>query len=167
MRELDFRYRAAGLDGGKELIQEICEAANDVHKALSRLNFGKVGVSEYNQRYLSAKFTKPIYEFSIVVYMLGYLLNKTKTPRENLTLVDYGAGSGIICLVAKALGIGTVVFSDIYDVSCADAETIGRRIDLEADHYIVGEFDDVKRYMQSRGLYCDMLASHDCLEHNL
>lgn len=165
MQEFNFRYPYARLDGDNKLVKEICQAGNDVHRMLCKLDLTSVGISEYNQRYLSEKFSKPVYEYSLVTYMLSYLLSNTRVPRENLTFLDYGAGSGIICLVAKALGIGTVIFSDIYDVSCTDAKTLGRLINLEADHYIAGDIEDVRKHMQSHRLYCDLMASHDCLEH--
>lgn len=38
--------------------------------------------------------------------------------------VDYGAGTGIMSLLAREMGFGAVLYVDIYDVSCRDAELI-------------------------------------------
>ncbi|MBA7485996.1 hypothetical protein ES707_21548 [subsurface metagenome] len=57
--------------------------------------------------------------------------------------LDYGSGSGMLYLLAKQLGIGTVVYNDIYDVSCHDAKIIAKSIGNEADYYVQGNIDDV------------------------
>lgn len=165
MNNPDFKYKWAKFDGGSRLVNEVSSAAIRVNEALQKLDLASTGISEYNQRYLGTKIMNPIYENSIVVYMLSTLLGNADLPRKDITLLDYGAGSGLICLVAKALGIGTVIYSDIYDVSCSDAEIIGRAIGFRADHYVTGESANVAEYMKIHNLSCDMLVSHDCLEH--
>lgn len=63
------------------------------------------------------------------------------------------------------LGIGTVLYTDVYDVSCDDANKLGREVGLGADHYVCGELGDLIDYLGSVGVTCDMFASHDCIEH--
>ena len=45
----------------------------------------------------------------------------------------YGGGHGMLALLAKASGIGTVIHNDIYKISCKDAQCIGNDLDLAAD----------------------------------
>ena len=49
-------------------------------------------------------------------YILELALNQPDVSINEFTFLDYGSGSGILCLLAKELGIGTVVYNDIYDV---------------------------------------------------
>lgn len=76
-----------------------------------------------------------------------------------------GLRVGTICLLAKALGIGSVIYSDVYDLSCRDPSILGRALALEADHYVTGELAEVISYMKANNLSCDVLASHGCIEH--
>jgi SAM-dependent methyltransferase len=93
------------------------------------------------------------------------LLTDIAFPKEKVCLLDYGAGCGSISLLAKSLGIGRVVYNDIYDQSCRDAELMGERLNLKADHYIQGDIDSVISCLKEHGLTCNLLVSHNCIEH--
>lgn len=67
--------------------------------------------------------------------------------------------------MAKELNIGTVVYSDIYDISCQDAALIGEAIGNRADHYINGDIDDVMQFFNKNSIGCNAVASNDTIEH--
>lgn len=161
----NFIYKNVKVPGSDELIYEINAAAISIHKSLSQIDLKSARISEYNQKYLKTKLEDPHYNWSINIYMLSWLLSKTEVPRENLVFVDYGGGSGTVSFLAKKLGIGTVVYCDIFDVSCRDARSIGGMISCEADYYITGEIFDLIKFLRREGLSCDIFASHDCIEH--
>lgn len=144
---------------------EIEKAARQVHASLSELDLGALGISEYNQRYLSQKLSKPEFEFSLITAIFGQFSSLLSSDRGDLTLVDYGAGSGIIGLVAKALGIGQVIYCDIYDVSANDAAQLGESLGLLAEEYFVGDSTDLVGLLKERSIVPDILLSNDCLEH--
>ena len=68
-------------------------------------------------------------------------------------------------MLAKELGIGTVLYNDIYDVSCRDAKAIGEAIGCAADHYIEGDIDEVVGYVRRHSIACDAVGSYDVIEH--
>ena len=76
-----------------------------------------------------------------------------------------GAGSGLLSLLAKEVGVGTVIYNDIFDVSCRDAKLIAEELGNEADHYVHGELDDISRVLTEHGLSCDAMVSYDVIEH--
>ena len=86
-------------------------------------------------------------------------------PLSQFVLLDYGGGSGFLSLFAKELRIGTVIYADIYDIACRDAEIIGKAVGIPADHYVNGDIDDIKKYLHMRSISCDAVASHDVIEH--
>lgn len=144
-------------------LNEVVQVALGIVARLGQLDLRLSGISEYNQRYISTYGKAE--GWGLNTLMLAYLLAKAGYAREKLCILDYGAGAGSICLLAKALGIGRVIYTDIYDVSCKDATILGELLGLKADHYIKGELNDVICYLKKRGLLCNMLVSHDCLEH--
>ncbi len=146
------------------LLREVIQAAERIVLKLNRLNLENSGMSAYNQRYIGSTYTK-LARWGINVQMLAFLLSNNSAPREKLTLFDYGAGAGSICLLAKSLGIGMVVYSDIYDTSCKDAAILAKLLELEAEHYICGELETGIDYLDSNKIVCDLLVSHNCLEH--
>ena len=79
--------------------------------------------------------------------------------------VDYGGGPGTLSLLAKELGIGTVIYNDIYDVSCRDARVIGQMAKSEADYYVLGDIDDLIGFLKQNAISCNAIASSDVVEH--
>jgi hypothetical protein len=68
-------------------------------------------------------------------------------------------------MLAKELGVGTVIYNDIYDVSCRDAWLIARRIGCSADHYVHGDFEELLAFTKARDLALTAIASYDVIEH--
>lgn len=63
------------------------------------------------------------------------------------------------------MGIGTVIYNDIYDIFCKDAKEIAKTLGCEADYYVAGDIDDLVAFCNRRGLKCDAMGSYDVLEH--
>jgi len=71
----------------------------------------------------------------------------------------------MLSLLARQLGIGTVIYNDLYDVSCHDAQRIGESTGNRAHHYIHGDIDDVLGFLRTSGLNCNAVASIHVIEH--
>jgi len=71
----------------------------------------------------------------------------------------------MLCLLAKELGIGTVIYNDIYDISVYDAKMIAKSIGNEADYYVQGDVDDTLKFLRKNNLNCQAVASYDVIEH--
>src|SRR5207302_7833311 len=82
-----------------------------------------------------------------------------------LTLLDHGGGSGVMSLFALELGVGTVVYNDIYDVSCADATRLAQAVDLRLEHSVCGDVDAIVSYLEENGIELNAAVSYDVLEH--
>ncbi|MEZ6097921.1 MAG: hypothetical protein R3E01_03010 [Pirellulaceae bacterium] len=160
-----FRYPQVAMPGPASLADDVDLAIATVYQCLQKLDLKAIGLSEYNQRYLQEKLVKPEYEFSILHLMLTSTLHRCNKDRKELTFVDFGAGSGIACFAAKALGIGSVVYSDIYDVSAKDASLLGEQTGYPADHYVVGDLPVLAQYLRKHRLTSDAFISHDVIEH--
>ncbi|MFC2000522.1 methyltransferase domain-containing protein [Chloroflexota bacterium] len=123
----------------------------------------KLNISEYNQHYLQVHqrgLQGSMYRIACVV---GGALVKHNRPLSELVLLDYGGGIGLLSLLATRLGVGTVIYNDIYDVSCRDASELGITLGCKADYYVCGDIDDVVSFCQ--GLGCDAIVSSDVIEH--
>lgn len=103
---------------------------------LEALSLEELGISEYIQVYLEGKLSRST--MMQAEYILGLALRGKKL--EECCLVDYGGGVGTLSLLAKKLGVGTVIYNDIYNVSCRDAQVIAKAVEAEADYYSVSVF---------------------------
>ena len=149
----------------EKLLREIDQAAERLASKLAGFNVKELIISDYNKRYFGGTLQNVRAALQLRTYLLSWALKEVSLPKEEIVLVDYGGGSGMLSLLAKEYGIGTVIYDDIYDVSCRDAAVIGEAIGNKADHYVNGDIDELIHFVQSRNLSCTSLVSYDVLEH--
>lgn len=140
-------------------------AAASLYEKLGLLEPATLPISDYNRRYLSKHLVNAQRTLEKYGLLLAWSLYGFMRPLEDFVFVEYGAGCGMLSLLAKEIGIGTVVYNDIYDVSCRDAETIAQAIGLKADSYVCGEIDSVLEFLRTNQLSCQAIASYDVIEH--
>jgi hypothetical protein len=143
----------------------IRSASQRLKAKLAGLPVFSVGISEYNQQYISAKLNDIDSSLDIYCRILNFALQDNHSALSDFTLVDYGGGSGIFSLLAKEAGIGKVIYNDIYDVSCSDILQISKHINIPIDHVICGDVDVLIRYLHDRLITVNAIASFDVIEH--
>src|SRR5436190_15838189 len=163
---MKFAFKYALLPKQSEkLLQEIDEAAARLALKLATLNVSQLNIADYNKRYFRGMLQNIKAALQLRTYLLGWALKDISLPKKEIVLVDYGGGSGMLSLLAKEYGIGTVIYDDIYEVSYKDAAIIGEAIGNKADHYVLGDIDEMIQFVQDRRLNCTTLVSYDVLEH--
>jgi hypothetical protein len=148
-----------------DLQSRIASARQRLRQRLVSLDISTVGLSEYNQRYLRAKIGGIDTALHVYGKILQVAFSNVASPIEKLTVVDYGGGSGVLSLLAKELGVGTVIYIDIYEVSRADAAALGNKIGLTLDHTLSGDVDTLVDYVAKNALTVNAVVSFDVLEH--
>jgi hypothetical protein len=98
-------------------------------------------------------------------FLLAWSLADNTALKTDFVFVEYGGGTGVLSLLAKELGIGSVIYNDIYDVSCHDAQLIAKAIGNDADGYVCGDIDDLISYLKRKQISVDAICSHDVIEH--
>jgi hypothetical protein len=148
------------------LSSKIENAVHDLNNKLLNLDLHALGVSEYNIRYIASKLSNPSSNFGLYSDLLKLCFeNQNDALLSKMTLVDYGGGSGLFSLLAKSLGIGTVVYNDIYDISCNDVRIIADAIGYPIDGIVCGEIDEVITYLNQNQLKVNAMCSFDVIEH--
>jgi len=131
---------------------------------LKDLDLSMLEISDYNKKYLG----EHIKEYQKTAWFLSHifmLVNEKGKSLKDVTLVDYGGGSGVLSYAAKELGIGTVIYNDIYDVSCNDVKVISQNLNINIDHIIPGDITDVVNYLNEKNINVDFVIAHDVIEH--
>lgn len=148
-----------------QLTERAASAQQRLFTKLRELDPRLLAISEYNQRYLTSK--KKNAEGMLGTYgsLLQIALRDSDVPPEETVLVDYGGGSGILSLLAKEMGVGTVIYSDIYDVSCGDVQVLMGALDLQLDHVVCGDVNGVLDHARDHAISIDAVVSYDVLEH--
>lgn len=135
------------------------EAKKRLKVKLQTLDLNSLKVSNYNKKYFGGYLNHLDNILDIYSYLLS-LCNITK----NSVILDYGGGSGLLSLLNKEIG-ATTLYSDIYDVSCHDAEVIAEAIGNKADHYVCGDINNVIEYLKCNKINCNIVISYDVIEH--
>lgn len=158
-------YNQATLPRNRRLVEDISEAQDRLFDKLTRLDADGIDLSDYNRGYLKryqAKLRSNLQKFG---YILAWALSTNTKPLGDTVLLEYGGGLGILSLLAAEAGVGTVIYNDIYDVSCVDAETIAVLTKNHAQHYICGDLKDIKSFLREQSLSCDAVVCSDVIEH--
>jgi hypothetical protein len=158
-------FNYARLPKNYELIKDINLAASSLYNKLQNVDVNSLDISNYNKRYFGDKFKTLDTNLRIYSYILSWSVASTNVPLNEFVFVDYGGGSGMLSLLAKEFGIGTVIYNDIYDVSCKDAKVIGDSICNQADYYVLGDVDHVISFIRKNSISCNAIASYDVIEH--
>lgn len=162
---MKFLYKNALFPIEELQLKKINDAATRLHSKLQAINVESLNISDYNRIYFGNKLKGLCPSLQKYSYILAWSIAGMNIPINNCTILDYGGGSGILSLLAKELGFQTVLYNDIYDLSCQDAKTIGSSIGNQADHYILGDIDDVKTFLEKNGIKCNSIVSYDVIEH--
>ncbi len=158
-----YKYSKNSLPLGKRL--EIDGAASKLAEKLLNIELGSIGLSEYNQRYLGNKIEILRGTLELYTYILSLAVAESHVSYKDFVFVDYGGGSGVLSLLAKELGIGTVIYLDIYDVSCADMRVLTDAVGIGPDCIICGDIEDLQTYVDEKQLLINAIASYDVIEH--
>lgn len=85
--------------------------------------------------------------------------------RSSSQCLSTTGGSGVLSLLAKELGVGKVIYVDIYEGSCNDVGILSNALRLPLDHIICGDVDDLVSFVQDNSIIINSIASYDVLEH--
>lgn len=163
-----FLYRFGDYPKNTSVVMNVISAAKRLKTKLELVKINELPLSDYNKRYFGGYIKDDrnlLLNLTKYSYILCWVLNSIQKPKEEIVFLDYGGGSGMLSLLAKEYGIGTVVYDDIFPTSCQDAKCIAENLGLEADHYIPGDIDDVLVYFNKKKLVCDGIANYDVIEH--
>jgi 2-polyprenyl-3-methyl-5-hydroxy-6-metoxy-1,4-benzoquinol methylase len=140
-------------------------AASRLHKKVAALDISSLPISDYNKRYLKNYQREILRVLQRTSFILFLCISSYQKSLSDLVFVDYGGGTGFLALLAKELGIGNVIYTDIYDVSCHDARMIADSLYLVANSYVCGDIDELLSFFLKERIPCDVVASYDVLEH--
>ena len=162
---MQFIFQNAVIPLKKLQLKEINDAATRLYFKLHDISFESLNISDYNNRYFGDHLKELRQSLQLYSYILAWSIAEMNLPITKCTILDYGGGCGLLSLFAKELNFKTVLYNDIYEISCQDAKTIGLCTGNQADHYIVGDIDDAVNFFKQNDIRCNSIVSYDVIEH--
>jgi 2-polyprenyl-3-methyl-5-hydroxy-6-metoxy-1,4-benzoquinol methylase len=162
---MDYLYGYSKDQLSREKSNIIKCAAIRLHEKLINLDLNKINISDYNKRYLENYLIGHADILQRYSLILALALNDSEFPLEEFVLVDYGGGIGLLSLLACEIGVGHVIYNDIYDISCKDAKKLSESLGLRVEDYICGDIDYLLSYIKSKSIEVSAIVSYDVIEH--
>lgn len=143
----------------------ISNAIKELYLKLEELDVQNLNISDQTKDYLIKYKNNYPYFISAYSQLLQKALKKLNTPVIESIFVDYGAGCGILSLLAKLTGFKIVIYNDLYKKSVIDAEIISKAINIPVDYYICGDAEEFVNQIDRINIHPDLICSFDVLEH--
>jgi 2-polyprenyl-3-methyl-5-hydroxy-6-metoxy-1,4-benzoquinol methylase len=159
-----FPYPYKNLSSDAEWNMRLQQAAAYVFDKLKKLKPELLPISDYQKNYIGNYLQRLHYGMETGIFILSHVFDGLGKKPEDCILLDHGAGSGILSLLAKAAGVGKVVYEDIFEISCHDAAIIGKELQLQADYYLHGDEKAIIAYFTSN-TGPDVIISRNVIEH--
>jgi hypothetical protein len=153
------------LPADRRLLAQTDAACVSLQEKLLRLDLRSLDISEYNKRNLGYKIRHIRRTLQACGHLLALSLSNATVPLGQFVLVDYGGGCGLFSLLAKQMGVGRVIYSDIYSVSCDDVRRLSDAMGLPLDGIVCGDVDSLASYLTDNSIAISALASYDVIEH--
>ena len=162
---MKYLYKRAVYPENTDVLSGVNKAAERLEGKLRKVDLTSLPVSDYTKKYLGYQIKDLSAVLQRYAYIVIWSLGKRPASLKELVFTDYGGGPSVMWMLAKELGMGTVIYNDIYEVSCHDAGVVGEAIGIGADHYVRGDVDDLKTYLDAHAVTCRVVASYDVIEH--
>lgn len=117
----------------------------------------------YCQKYLGHLLIHRKYYLSVYVSVFEKILTESNLPINEITLLDYGAGNGLMGIFAKYCGFGKVFINEIDETFLLSAKKTSAQLNIDIDAFIFGDIKTVKKYFTNKKL--DAIAATDVIEH--
>jgi 2-polyprenyl-3-methyl-5-hydroxy-6-metoxy-1,4-benzoquinol methylase len=144
---------------------ELTAISRALARRLQSTDFDALPVSDYNKQYI--RRIRPALPYYLEIYA-GCIckgLRSVKIPPSELTLIDYGGGSGFLSLLAKEAGVKQVVYIDLNPLSAETVKVLKQRLGTGPDVILQGDSDTLADACNARQIRPQLLIATDLIEH--
>ena len=132
---------------------------------LSEINYEKLPASDCNEQYISREKPAFIYFLMIYSYCIKKGIQESRVPLSDITMIDFGGGSGFLSIFAKKIGVGRVIYVDIDPLSIETVTLLKAKLGIGPDTIIHGSSDCLAAWCLEKNVSPDLLIATDVIEH--
>lgn len=144
---------------------DIRQAAQALISQLKAIDYERLPISKYNKRYIAR--LKPVLSYYMKIYADCLLkgLESIGSSPEEITLIDYGGGSGFLSILAKQAGIGRVIYIDLNPDSVNTIRILKELVNTGPDIILHGDSDTLADWCSANKVKPQLLIATDLIEH--
>lgn len=128
---------------------------------VQELNLPTVALNYYVGKHHDRKF----FSVQTAAELLYRSVKLKGKPLEELVIMEYGAGMGSLFLLAKMIGVKTVVYNDIMEEMSEAAGIISKYLKIPIDIFITGGHRETLAQLNAKKIQCDIILSRNVVEH--
>ena len=141
------------------------KAVQELTEKLQAVPYETLSISSYNKSYIKGMIPAIGYFLKIYATCLQQgIAGSGKSPRE-LTMIDFGGGSGFLSMLAKSIGIGHVIYVDLNPLSVQAAFRLKEYTGTGADLFLEGSTEQLADWCRDTQSKPDLLIATDLIEH--
>ncbi len=132
---------------------------------LMAIDYDRLPISDYNKRYI--RNLKPALAYFMRIYedCLRRGTQGVNLPLSDLTLIDYGGGSGFLSMAAKRVGIGRVIYIDLNPLSAQTIQVLKEEAGIGPDIILQGDSKFLADWCAKHRISPQLLVATDLIEH--
>jgi len=143
--------------------QEFSAHINSFLQKLDLINVDEISTSPLVKEYLQSVLQQRNYYTKIYAFVLRNTLTKSKKKTDEITLLDFGCGNGLLAIFAKHCGIKTVYGCDFNQDFVEAAKALSRAININVDDWFVSNEEELLNTCNA--LKLDVIIGTDVIEH--
>jgi len=136
---------------------------SDFEKKLSDIIVDDISPELYCRKYLSHLLLHKKYYLAIYANVLNKLMLQSSKAKEEILLIDVGAGNGLLGIFAKYCGFKKVIINDIDDKFVNASRKLAEQLDIKIDGFATGDINSVQSYFKNETP--DAVVATDVIEH--
>ncbi len=143
--------------------QEFSTQINSFVQKLDSINIDEISTSPLVKEYLQSVLQNKHYYTKIYAFVLQNTLTKSNKKIEEISLLDFGCGNGLLAMFAKHCGFAKVYGCDFNNDFVEASNTLNKVINIEIDGWFVSNEDELLNTCNH--LKLDVVIGTDVIEH--
>lgn len=149
-----------------ELSALINRKASTLFKAMAKMPMEQLCLPAVPLKYYLEKHQqRRFFSVQTAAELLYRSISLKNKPVDELTIMDYGGGTGSLFLLAKMIGCKTVIYNDILEDMGLAARLISDHLCVDIDYFMIGDHDITLKELDRRAIVCDIVLSRNVVEH--
>lgn len=130
---------------------------------LKGLDADSLHIGDYSNRYLRHLLCHSLYYLDIYAMVLDEVKGHSKRSHTELSLVDYGAGNGLLGIFAKYCGFKKVILCDLDPEFIHAAHAVSTALKVEIDRFVEGDEQTLLSALKGETVHA--ITGTDVIEH--
>lgn len=135
------------------------------YKILSTLKLDEIEMEGYTKDYLKYIISQNTFYLEVYAFILEKIIANNPLKLQNINLLDFGAGNGLLAFFAKYCGVNQVIVCDLRPEFITSIKKLSNSLNIDIDGYILGNEANAVAYFSTSNINPNVCIGTDVIEH--